>query len=392
MGDGIFVVNGKSWKHQRMTAKPLFRRNQLRDMLPVFLEHSETVLNILHNAEKKSQDLDVQNLFMRFTLDSIGKIGFGYDIRSLAEPVPFSAAFDSVQEELDSRKNPLRMLLEPKIFKENLKIVDNFAYTIIENRRVEDPATVKSKTDLLSRFITTIQEDSGTIFTNKYLRDILLNFVIAGRDTTAILLTWTCYLLSQHPNVEKKLVQEINEEIGEDGLPDSLEKLDALVYMQAVLDETLRLYPPVPTNFKQATEADVLPNGCAVYPGMWIQFSAYTTHRMKDFWGEDAESFVPERWLAKDFKKNLKSCQFMPFLGGPRICLGEKMATYEAKLLLTRILQRFSLSLCPGHPVSHRLALVMPAKYGMKMNVSTRKPSMKFTKSMQPTEKVEMMV
>lgn len=146
-----------------------------------------------------------------------------------------------------------------------------------------------------------------------------------------------------------------------------MEALNKLTYLKAVQDETLRLYPPVPSNMKTAMKDDVLPNGYVIHKGTEVAFNTYTIHREEKYWGSDALEFKPERWINPTQK--IHPFQYFPFHGGPRLCLGMKMAYIEASLLTALILKRFSLQLVPGHPVEPKPAITMPAKYGMKMYV-----------------------
>jgi cytochrome P450 len=373
-GKGIFAVNGKEWLSQRTTAKPLFRTESLKSMVPTFIKGAHIVLQKLEEAASSSTAIDVQDLFFRYTLDSIGLIGFGHDIGSLHQPVEFSKWFDFAQAEIDRRgDNPIRKYFIYKELDETLKKMDDFVYGIIRERRrqyaddaLKQQQQQRPSSDLLSRFLA-LTDEHGQPFPDSYLRDILINFFIAGRDTTALLLTWTFYLLSQHPQELQKVEEEVEKVVG-GGLP-TYEHIHNMPFLQAVQKETLRLYPPVPCNLKEAVEDDFLPNGYFVPAGTHVQFNAYTVHRSKKLWGADAEEFRPSRWLEDDFEKKIHPFQYFPFHAGPRLCLGMNMAYIEARILTCMIVQRFRLRLRPGHPVAVKKAITMPARHGMQMLV-----------------------
>jgi cytochrome P450 len=372
LGNGIFNADGERWKHQRSTARPLFRTESLNEMQPHFQSGADYVVNtIFKEAAQHKTVIDVQDIFMRYTLDTIGKIGFGYEIGSLIKPVPFSAAFDYVQLEINERlSNPLREYFVYRKFSRCLKEMDDFIYGIISERRQNSAVALSGKTDLLSRYLLMTDPTTAQPFTDQYLRDILINFVIAGRDTTAILLTWTCYRLSQHPLILKKVLVEVGEVVGQD--PPSCETLEKLKYLDAVLNETLRLHPSVPANMKLCLSDDILPSGFKLRKGYNIFFNAYTVHRLEKYWGPDVEEFRPERWLDEKFVNNMHPFQYFPFHGGPRTCLGNRMAIREAKTMLCTIFQRYTLTLQPGHKVQPQESILMPAMYGMKMLVHPR--------------------
>jgi len=185
------------------------------------------------------------------------------------------------------------------------------------------------------------------------IRDELLNILLAGRDTTAALLTFTIYLCTQHPDVWDKMRAEVLSVCGPDGMP-SYESLRELKYMRAVVNETLRIFPPVPMNVRSAgKDGGVLRPGVAarpnkplyVPPRTLVAYVPIFVHKRKELWGDDAELFDPDRWLdARLAHFTANPMQWLPFNAGPRICLGQQFAYNEAQFFLVRLLQRF------GHP------------------------------------------
>eukprot|EP01087_Luapelamoeba_hula_P020945 TRINITY_DN722_c0_g1_i1.p1 TRINITY_DN722_c0_g1~~TRINITY_DN722_c0_g1_i1.p1 ORF type:complete len:545 (-),score=100.57 TRINITY_DN722_c0_g1_i1:97-1731(-) len=382
-GNGIFAVNGNEWKHQRDVAKPLFRQNSLQEMVPVFVKDTAVFLKKLSTAVETP--VDIQNLFMRFTLDTFTEIGFGHNANSLTSETGsrFAPSFDYIQFEIFRRAmNPLREYFTKNKFNRALQDVDEFVYKIIADRRKEPVESLTGKRDLLSRYLLMTGDDidsaspevqDGTApqqhaleatgtngYSDQYLRDILMNFVIAGRDTTAILMTWTVYSLCKHKDIEAKVMAEIDSVL--QGCQPTWEDVKKLKYLRAVLDETLRLYPPVPANYKQAAEDDVLPGGYVIRKGTEVALNAYTIHRLEKYWGSDALEYRPERWLVDGFRQSMHPYQYFPFHAGPRVCLGKTMALTEAAILLASIYQKYTLQLVPGQNIVYALSLTMPAK------------------------------
>jgi len=240
---------------------------------------------------------------------------------------------------------------------------DNFIYDLIEKRKKED---LSSKFDFLSEVVK--QQGVGeNKFDNKFIRDTVVNFFIAGRDTTATLLTWAFYFLSKYPDVEKKVANEV-ESVLQGDVP-TYENCKQMKYLQTVLDETLRLYPPaILHNIKSALKDDVLPSGKKVAPGTFVGWCIYYTHRMPEYWGADANEFNPDRW-----EKPLKHpCQFLPFALMPRLCMGMDMAYTEAKSIIALFIQHgFRLKLVPGQTFDFKpyFTTILTAKDGMKMHV-----------------------
>ncbi|PKX90117.1 cytochrome P450 [Aspergillus novofumigatus IBT 16806] len=178
------------------------------------------------------------------------------------------------------------------------------------------------------------------------IRSQLLHTLLAGRDTTAGLLCWALWNLSRQPRIYRKLRESVLDTFGTYQQPRciSFEALKSCVYLQYTLKETLRLFPPVPLNTRQAARDTTLPKGGGpnglspvfIPKGTEIGYSVYAMHRRKDLWGDDAEVFSPDRWASRK-----SGWHYLPFNGGPRICMGQQFALTEAGYVLTRLIQRF---------------------------------------------------
>eukprot|EP00002_Diphylleia_rotans_P034474 TRINITY_DN740_c0_g1_i1.p1 TRINITY_DN740_c0_g1~~TRINITY_DN740_c0_g1_i1.p1 ORF type:complete len:494 (-),score=96.97 TRINITY_DN740_c0_g1_i1:470-1951(-) len=366
LGDGIFNSNGELWQLHRNAARPHFQTIELGRMVPCFTEHCGVLLSHLHKASIDKNVIDMQDLFFRFTLDSVGEILFGTNIDSLNHPSEFAQAFDYVQATLawNVATQPAWKFMPNGEYKRNIKILDDFVNDIVR-KAMSDP-NIKSREDLLAEYI----RDEKHKWNHLSLCNMLKNMLIAGRDTTAVLMMWTFYELSRNPEVERKLVEEIDRVVGRDRIP-TAEQLTELRYMKQVLNETLRLHPSIPFDFRTAIKDDVLPSGHFVPAGTDVAYSAFVMHRLPEYWGEDAESFNPDRWTPENIRK-VPSFAFAPFLAGPRICIGQNMAYTEARLVTTMILQKYKLRMIPGHNPEYRAIIVKQARFGMKMHVIPR--------------------
>jgi len=371
-GQGIFLANGESWKSQRNMAAPFFRsvKNDPSRIVDTYINHTKILLEILENFYQKKEQVVIQTLFKRLTMDIFCEIGFGVQIGSQQNPVEFSELFDWTLIEMGDRfLNPLRKYFTNRTWKNNIAKMDKFLYHIIQTRKKELESSqsrqiLSEKTDLLSRlFLHSDQSDKP--LSDKILRDMIVNFLIAGRDTTAVLLTWTFYHLSLYPSVESKVIQEIRNVLN--ARDPTISDCSELKYLDKVLKETLRLYPPAfPLNIKQAINGDVLPNNVKVAPGQYITINVFALHRLPEYWGDDANEFIPERW-EKPLKHNF---QFVPFQEGPRICMGMNMAYEEAKVVVAMLLQRgFRFRLVPGEDTSMKVSMILSSKTGLRMNV-----------------------
>eukprot|EP01120_Amphizonella_sp_Union-15-10_P001665 TRINITY_DN11816_c0_g1_i1.p1 TRINITY_DN11816_c0_g1~~TRINITY_DN11816_c0_g1_i1.p1 ORF type:complete len:470 (+),score=66.38 TRINITY_DN11816_c0_g1_i1:57-1466(+) len=337
LGDGIFNTNGDSWKSQRKVASHLFKTLNLKTfMLNVFVKHGHVVCDILDKKSKSGETFDLQNLLLKYTLDTIGEIAFGVDLESLHHPEePISNAFTFVVESSANRfRNPFWSLFVDKSFNNELEKLNQFAYDIIRERRKD--SNLHQKEDILSRYLTS-QDVS-----DKTLRDQVFNFLLAGRDTTGQTSLWFIYLISTHPEAEEQLVKEIKSNIGNSEFPD-YESLQKMKYLHACVQETLRLYPAVPFDVKYAINDDVLPNGTKVKAGDSVGWSAWMTGHSELLWDSPNE-FRPTRWLDGSLD-NIHPFQHVPFQAGPRICLGEKMALLEVKTIATMLISRYAFTI-----------------------------------------------
>ncbi|XP_042481562.1 cytochrome P450 704C1-like [Macadamia integrifolia] len=362
-GDGIFNVDGDEWREQRKIASFEFSTRVLRDFsCAVFRSKAAKLAETILRFAAMNQTFDIQDLLMRCSLDSIFKVGFGVDLNCLEgsseEGRAFTKAFDDSNRHLCLRfVDPfwkLRRILNlgsEGALKKNIKIMDDFVLGVISNRRKQmfELQSYNDKEDILSRFLVESKRDPQRI-TDQYLKDIILNFMLAGKDTSAGTLSWFLYLLCKHPLIQEKVAEEVREVIDckENGtnINDFVEwltdtALQKMHYLHAALTETLRLYPALPGDGRCADTDDVLPDGFRVKKGDGVFYLAYVMGRMTYIWGEDAEDFRPERWLDNGVFRPESPFKFVAFHAGPRICLGKDFAYRQMKIVAMVLLRFF---------------------------------------------------
>ncbi|KAI7867588.1 cytochrome P450 [Spinellus fusiger] len=389
LGHGILNADGEQWKWQRKAASHIFNIQNLRNhCTEVFVSEIEIMCtNILDKAVSSHQPIDFSEIMNRYTLDSFVLIGFGINLESLKTDgiVPFAESIDICQEYIITKFiNPfidlttaISSIFRPwkKNINDHMKIVDKFTENVIQHRR-EQIAMGEEHHDLLSHFMTAVNEKGETL-NNKELRDIIINFVIAGRDTTAQAISWEFYNLALYPDIEKKLLDEVNSKNFDKDMhnaPVLYEAVKNLTYAHAVFYETLRLHPSVPSNQKCAVEDDVLPDGTQIHKGDYICWSSYSMGRSTILWGEDATQFKPERWITPDGTLRHESQGLWPvFNAGPRVCLGQTLATFEALVAMIFLIKRYKFTLVPNQNITYRRSLTLAMKNGMKMFVENRK-------------------
>ncbi|RIA86129.1 cytochrome P450 [Glomus cerebriforme] len=382
LGDGIFNTFGNNWRMQRKLSSHLFNTKNFREIIyDVFEEETKKMLNILDNFAKSGKSLDLQDLFFRFTLDAFGKITFGMDFKCLTNPdnpVQFAKSFDFTQRVLGNRlENPFWSITElftkeGRKMREECKYLSEFGNQIIENRR-NDLEALKNPKDVVNLFMNA-RKDNGEKLTDRELRDIVLNFIIAGRDTTAQALSWMMYNLMANPSIEEKLVKEVNSLLSEENPISSYEIVKQFQYTQATLYEALRLHPVVPDNFRVCLKDDVLPNGIPIYAGELVNWCSWAIGRDERVWGKDAKIFNPERFLNSEDGLKPNQYKFSSFNCGPRICLGQNFATMEAVMLTTAVLRQYKFEMTPGQkcPPDYACSITLPMKNPLLVKVHHR--------------------
>ncbi|CAA3018716.1 cytochrome P450 86A22 [Olea europaea subsp. europaea] len=395
LGQGIFNSDGDTWLFQRKTAALEFTTRTLRQAMARWVSRAIKLrfCPILHTAQVEGKAVDLQDLLLRLTFDNICGLAFGKDPHTLSPGLPennFASSFDRATEATLQRfilpefvwklKRCLRLGMEVSL-SGSLKHVDDYMTNVINTRKLELVSQQKGGAqhdDLLSRFMK-----KKETYTDKFLQQVALNFILAGRDTSSVALSWFFWLVSLNPRVEEKILIEIctvlKEIRGKDTTkwvddPLVFEEVDRLIYLKAALSETLRLYPSVPEDSKHVISDDTLPDGTFVPAGSNITYSIYSTGRMKFIWGDDCLEFKPERWLSQDGKKfeAKDQFQFVAFNAGPRICLGKDLAYLQMKSIAAAVLLRHSLKVAPGHRVEQKMSLTLFMKDGLKVNVHPR--------------------
>ncbi|KAF2144836.1 uncharacterized protein K452DRAFT_349808 [Aplosporella prunicola CBS 121167] len=371
LGSGIFTADGIQWQHSRALIRPSFTKAQLAQ-----LETIEThIQNLLARIPTDGSTVDLQPLFFNFTLDSASEFLFGHSINSQlalegSESQAFSRAFDMAQAHLliRVRIGRFRALLRETKFRDACKIVHGFADKYIAQALERPPETAKlERYNLLNELVKETTDPTQ-------LRNELLSVMLAARDTTASLLSSVFHALARNPRVWHKLREEVDALGG--SLPDYTALKD-MQYLKSVLNETLRLFPPVPVNIRYATTHTTLPCGggadgkapAFVPKGTMMHFSVYSIHRLPAVYGPNANDFFPERWAADAEGGPLRpGWAFVPFNGGPRICVGQQLALTEASYTIVRLMQTFrKIENCDPGPWREKLALVLTSSEGTKV-------------------------
>ncbi|GLJ18902.1 hypothetical protein SUGI_0337750 [Cryptomeria japonica] len=374
LGNGIFNADGEPWRMQRKIASYEFNTKSLRNFIVdcVQAETTDRLLPLLEQACQSGSVLDFQDVLRRFSFDNICKVAFGMDPNCLDLSLPqseFAEAMD-VASYLSSKRARSVISLEWKLKRalnvgsektlaEAVRVVHKFARDIIDKRSVEGDL----KPDLLSRFLQLTQGN----FEEDCLRDIVVSFVLAGRDTTASALTWFFWLVSSHPEVEELIFNEVNKLKAL-----SYEEMKGMEYLHAAIYESMRLFPPVRYDSKQALHDDYLPDGTFVKKGSRVTYHPYAMGRMDSIWGTDCMEFKPERWIKDGVFLPQRPFKYAVFQAGARMCLGKDMALIQMKYIAASVIRGFRLRVDPQHEGHCIPSLTASMKNGLPVVVEKR--------------------
>ncbi|KAL8999435.1 MAG: hypothetical protein Q9169_001749 [Polycauliona sp. 2 TL-2023] len=330
LGNGIFTTDGAEWQHSRDMLRPCFARSQIGDQ-KLFEEHFQ---HLLRGIPRDGSTVDLQDLFFRLTLDIATEFLFGTSTHTLVaekrrpEDDEFVKAFTYVQNTIEGNSGILSLFLPDRRFKRDCKYVHSWVDALIERSLASEKTNHSTGRYVLLHELVAKTSDRVRVRTE------LLNVLLAGRDTTAALLSDVWWTISREPQVWQRLQKEVlalETPLGEER--PIFEELKDMKYLRAVLNESLRLHPVVPANSRQAITDTTIPLGGGedgkspvfVPKGALVAYNIYSMHRRKEIYGDDAEDFSPDRWLDEGGNKGLRvGWEYLPFNGGPRICIGRK--------------------------------------------------------------------
>lgn len=367
-GNGLITSDGDFWLKQRRLMQPAFHRDRINALCDMIVQQTCLALDSLENAAKSRQMVNMSHEMMNLTMGIATQALFGSQVQDIdgdLGEIIYVLASDTIHR-FEHPFYPPPWVPAPynRRFNAALKRMDEIIYGIIAERR-KHPG---EKNDLLEVMMETQLDERESTgghparMTDKQLRDEVITLMLAGHESTSINLCWTLHLLSQHPQVEERLRNEVRNVLG-DSSP-SLDILPQLEYTRMVRDESMRLFPPVWLTERKPLKEDVLCGYC-IPAGISIGITQYVTHRHPAFW-EDPETFDPDRF-SSDRSKGRHDFSFFPFSGGGRQCLGKNLALLEVQIILTMLLQRYRFKVKPGWQVSKDPVISLRLKGGLPM-------------------------
>lgn len=393
--DGIFLANhgpssadkGETWFKQRKLASNIFTLYKFQEYIfDVVSDKTKSFINVLDSR----QDHDVQSLFFKFAFDTFGVLGFGvhFDTVGNSDLSKFARAFDFIQQACFNRLfTPLwtihrffRLTAEEREIRSSRTILRDFVKDVLRERRAEGET---DKRDMISRILR------HNDFSDEFLSDLVLNLIIAGRDTTATALSWTLYEVLKNPDILDRLVSELD--AGEEFTHHNLMRTADFPFLHGVIWEGLRLHPPVPMDSKYCTQTCQLPTGQWLPKGSEVEFHVYIMARDPEFWHEPDE-MKPNRWIdlslsprkltqegdsratTGSYRRKTVAPELLEpepyalpiFQAGPRKCIGIDLAVFELKYLLGTLLKTFTFKLQnPDMVAEMQMGIVTPIKDGL---------------------------
>jgi cytochrome P450 len=366
LGEGLLTSEGDFHRRQRRLAQPAFHRARIASYGAVMTAYAERATSDWQDGAT----LDISQEMMRLTLAIVGKTLFDADVESEADEI--GAALTSVMELFDFLLMPFSELLEklplplPHVrrFQKAKERLDSTIYRIIEERRRSN----EDRGDLLSMLLSAKDEEGdGGQMSDLQVRDEVMTIFLAGHETTANALTWTWYLLSQHPEIEAKLHEELDAVL--DGRQPTFEDVQSLRYTEMVLAESMRLYPPAWAIGRLALH-DYEIGGYTIPAKSLVLLSPYVTQRDARYFPEPTR-FDPERWT-QQVRESRPQFSYFPFGGGPRRCIGEGFAWMEGILLIAMIARDWRMRLVPNHRVETMPVITLRPKHGMRMTLGKK--------------------
>lgn len=368
LGEGLLTSEGEFWLRQRRLAQPAFHRQRIAGLGTIMTDETQKLLHRWDAISRYGSAFDVAEDMMQLTLSIVSRAMFNTaltadDIATVSEAFPpllrwarerVTAVFDFT-EHLPTPQNRQRVRYGRQL--------DGIAYRIIRERR----SAGAQHYDLLSMLMEARDEETGTGMTDRQIRDEIMTIFIAGHETTALLLSWTWAMLSRHPDVRQHVEAEIDEVLG--GRVPTAADVQRLPYLGRVINEVLRLHPPVWAVLRSPI-ADDRVSHYTLRAGSTVIVSPYVTHRHPSFW-PNPEGFDPDRFQP-EASRSRHCYAFFPFGGGQRLCIGNNFAQMEATLITAMVCQRYQVNLVSGHPIEPELGFTMRIRGGLPVRLVRR--------------------
>jgi cytochrome P450 len=364
VGEGLICSSGDFWLRQRRLAQPIFHRQRIAAFGKMMTDTTAAMLEEWTAPAAANRVVDMRVQMQRLTLDILARALFGADWSRDAEEMGRAVTVE-LEHLYDQLETPIQ-LPESLPLPSNRRLMrarhtlDGIVYRLIAERR----RSQGDRVDLVSMLMQARDEETGEGMSDKQIHDEVKTMIFGGHETVSTGLTWVWYLLSKHPTVARRLRAELAAVLA--GRAPTVDDLPRLTYTTMVIEEAMRLYPPVWLISRTPIRDDEI-GGYRIPDGTMVLVCPYVTHRHPEFW-ENPEGFDPERFSPERVAGRPRFAYF-PFAGGPRKCIGDSFGMLEMQLVVAMAAQRFRPDLAPGHPVVPQPGITMRARYGMLMTL-----------------------
>lgn len=370
VGNGLLTSEGSFWLRQRRLAQPAFHRQRIAAMASQMVDAAVETAEDWEHLAATGETVSMIREMSKLTLKVVGRALFG---TGLADKTALVAnAWDVLSLQFVERFSR-RRLLPPilptrydRAFREARRTMFQVVEEIVALKRAQEEDTE----DLLSMLMHARDEDTGQQMTDAQLRDEVTTMVLGGHETTATALSWTWGLLDRHPEARARLKAELDRVLG--GRLPAAEDFPRLTCTRAVIEESMRLYPPAWILYRRAVENDVV-CGYRIHRGAVVAMSPMIFHRHPAYW-DRPDDFLPERWADPEAEKKRPRFAYLPFSGGPRQCIGNNFALMEAVLVLAVLAQRFTPRIADGCELAPRYLVTLTPAAGLPMRIEPGTP------------------
>ncbi|MDZ4381002.1 MAG: cytochrome P450 [Parvibaculum sp.] len=366
LGNGLLTAEGNTWRRNRKLAAPIFQHSSVRDFAPLFVRAAE---RSAHRVLEHQSIYRIDQEMTKLTLEIIGEAVLSANLDDSIDDISHTVTavldkFPAMFLASAYLPSALRNRFIESIVQPGRKKLDLFARAIVDEAKREG-----GETTLMHRLMAASKHEDGHAMSQDEVRDEVATFLLAGHETTATTLSWAWYLLTLHPEWQDRLYEEVRRVTG--GRRLTADDVPLLPLTRAVIDETLRLYPVVPNLLRRAVKLVEVAPGITIRKGDTVLMSPWVLHRHKRYW-RDPERFDPMRFTGEEAAARPRQI-YMPFGGGPRICIGMSFAIMEAVLILGTYVQRARIKILNARDVMPQARIVLRPNVPLEAIVSPRR-------------------